>query len=76
VQIIQTDLPKIQKYLQNDLEIHDTGFLLDTNLYYVSISLYNDYENITQTFPIPCALTEHNAMKAYWGSGSTAPLIF
>jgi hypothetical protein len=23
----------------------------------------------------PCALTEHHAMKAYWGSGSIAPLI-
>jgi hypothetical protein len=23
----------------------------------------------------PCALTEHHAMKAYWGSGSTAPRI-
>jgi hypothetical protein len=23
-----------------------------------------------------CALTEHHAMKAYWGSGSIAPLIF
>jgi hypothetical protein len=23
----------------------------------------------------PCALTEHHAMKAYWASGGTAPLI-
>jgi hypothetical protein len=23
----------------------------------------------------PCALTEHHAMKAYWGSGGIAPLI-
>jgi hypothetical protein len=23
----------------------------------------------------PCALTEHHAMKAYWGNGGTAPLI-
>jgi len=23
----------------------------------------------------PCALTEHHAMKAYWGSGSIAKLI-
>jgi len=23
----------------------------------------------------PCALTEHHAMKAYWGSGDTAPCI-
>jgi len=22
-----------------------------------------------------CALTEHHAMKAYWGIGGTAPLI-
>jgi len=22
-----------------------------------------------------CALTKHQAMKAYWGSGGTAPLI-
>jgi hypothetical protein len=23
----------------------------------------------------PCALTEHHAMKAYWGSGGIAPRI-
>jgi hypothetical protein len=23
----------------------------------------------------PCALTEHHAMKAYWGSGGIAPLF-
>jgi hypothetical protein len=23
----------------------------------------------------PCALTEHHAMKAYWGNGVIAPLI-
>jgi hypothetical protein len=23
----------------------------------------------------PCALTEHHAMKAYWGSGGIAPCI-
>jgi hypothetical protein len=24
---------------------------------------------------VPCALNEHHAMEAYWGSGGIAPLI-
>jgi len=32
--------------------------------------------NFTFTCTVPCVLTEHHAMKAYWGSGGIAPHIF
>jgi hypothetical protein len=40
----------------------------------------SDYQTVEDSPPwkqllIPCALTEHHAIKAYWGSESIAPLI-
>jgi hypothetical protein len=34
------------------------------------------YANRQTRFQCPCALTEHHAMKTYWGSGGIAPLNF
>jgi hypothetical protein len=38
---------------------------------------YNSLDNILQVKDkvVPVFLTEHHAMKAYWGSGSIAPRI-
>jgi hypothetical protein len=41
---------------------------------FVNASLINS-EGKGKVVPV-LFLTEHNAMKAYWGSGSIAPLLF
>jgi hypothetical protein len=33
------------------------------------------YEAMKPYLSLPCALTEHHAIKAYWGSGDITPLI-
>jgi hypothetical protein len=33
------------------------------------------YSTIHAPPPTPCALTDHHAIKAYWGSGDKAPRI-
>jgi hypothetical protein len=44
--------------------------------YYYSWALYDrKYGRYKVKVKLSCALTEHHAIKAYWGSGGIAPLI-
>jgi hypothetical protein len=49
---------------------HHTGNEIYT---YMSKQYKRDYIYIYKS--CPCALTEHHAVEAYWGSGGIAPLI-
>jgi hypothetical protein len=48
---------------------------IDRNLVIANISFTAVITKIKQKKSCPCALTEHHAMKTYWGSGGIAPCI-
>jgi hypothetical protein len=57
----------MELYLHSHIRLH--GVVLS------EATFVNAYEHVNVKVKLSLCLTEHHAMKAYWGSGGIAPLI-
>jgi hypothetical protein len=61
-------------------EGNKTAQCMDSDWLWAELAAYTQlrafllWEKLAKIY-VPCALTKHHAMKAYWGSGGIAPLI-